>query len=80
MASSVKDLNKFTSINTGVYSQMKSWASLKLIYLDYVAGIYSSIMKHAYPNNFFYVDLFAGAGIGCIEDSPKDLILGSAPA
>ena len=56
---------------------MRSWAAIKLIVLDYFASIYTSIIPYRF-SKFYYLDMFAGAGIGIVEDSKGDLILGSS--
>ena len=74
-----QDFEKIIKIKEGVYNEVKSWSSLKLIFLNYVAHVYASIMKNQryYHDKYFYVDLFAGSGIGKVTDNKNDLIFGS---
>jgi len=73
----VKDFEKVVRIKQGIYNEVKSWSTLKLVFLNYVADVYSKIMKIYYPNKYFYIDLFSGAGIGKVIDNRNDLVFGS---
>jgi len=70
-------LDALSKIKEGVYNPSRPWSPLKLAFLHYVADIYTSIFsKIGYIKNMFYVDLFSGSGINCIEEK-KELFLGS---
>ena len=69
--------DKVCRTHEGVYNEVKSWSALKLIFLDHVADVYSSIMKNRYPGRYSYVDLFSGSGVGKVEDVKGDRIFGS---
>jgi three-Cys-motif partner protein len=69
-------VDKFSKIEYGIYTDTHPWAVLKLIYLDYIAGIYATLISKRYKK-YYYVDLFSGSGIGKISEIKNDLILGS---
>jgi three-Cys-motif partner protein len=69
--------NKVINTKKDVFNPVGSWASLKLIFLNYVAGVYTTIMNVHFKNRYFYIDLFSGPGINKVEDSNDDLIFGS---
>jgi len=73
------DLQKLIDTKKGIYNSVKSWSTLKLIFLNYVADVYSRIMKNRnyFKDKYFYVDLFSGSGINTVDDSSGDLIFGS---
>jgi three-Cys-motif partner protein len=74
-----KQYQQIIQIKQGVYNDVKSWSSLKLIFLKYVSDVYSGIMKSNkfFSDKYYYVDLFSGSGIGKVIDNKKDLIFGS---
>jgi len=71
-----ESVDKFSKIGEGIYTDTHPWAVLKLIYLDYIAGIYTTLIGKRFEK-YFYVDLFSGSGIGKISEIKNDLILGS---
>lgn len=74
----MKDISQFTDIEKEYYNPVKSWAAIKLIVLDYfVGGAYVPILSRRF-DKLYYVDLFAGSGIGKVIDNKGDLILGSS--
>jgi len=75
-----KEIEQIESIEKEICNEVKSWSSLKLIFLNYVADIYSKIMgsdKSIFKDKHYFIDLFSGSGIGKVIDSQDDIILGS---
>jgi three-Cys-motif partner protein len=71
-------IGSLAKIKEGIYNPIRSWSPLKLVFLHYVASIYTTIIakqKKLFPN-MYYIDLFSGSGIDKIEDT-GDLCLGS---
>lgn len=60
-------LESAAEISPEVTTSMKPWAIMKLLFLDSYASEYVPLIKKYYKN-FFYVDLFAGSGIGKIQE------------
>lgn len=75
-----EDIQHLADIQKGTYNPTSPWSPLKSVFLYYVADIYSGIIqsgiRKGYWKNMYYLDLFAGSGIGQI-DGTKDLVLGS---
>lgn len=70
-----KEIEKISNINPNTYNEFKEWTPLKLIFLNYVLGMYTPIISSHFKN-MFYVDLFAGSGINKTNKN-KDTIMGS---
>lgn len=72
-----EEISHIQAINPDVYNEFGAWTPLKLILLNYVFHVCSTIInrttifKHKY-----YVDLFAGSGINKIKGK-DDFIIGS---
>ncbi len=75
-----EQLQTSISVQKGIYTQTHLWSLLKLVFLSYSSYIYSRIMSkhHYFSDKYYYVDLFAGSGIGQVVDSDKkELVFGS---
>lgn len=71
------DIQKFSNLKEEICNEIGLWASLKLMFLDIYSGFYKNIISRFYHDNYFYVDLFAGSGIGKIEDMKDVFVFGS---
>ncbi len=75
-----EQLQMAVETDAGNYTKTHLWSLLKLVFLSYSSYIYSNIMgRHGYySDKYYYIDLFAGSGIGRIIDSGNsELVFGS---
>lgn len=72
-------LEKAAKIDSDIYTDERLWSLLKLIFLNYSSSIYTNIINRYYPERYYYIDLFAGSGVGKVTDTGRnELTLGSS--
>ncbi len=64
-------------IDPNVYNEFQAWTPLKLILLNYVLDVCTTIIKtKSFFKKLYYIDLFAGSGINKIKET-TDFFIGS---
>ncbi len=72
------EIQHILSIKPDVYNEFKEWTPLKLILLNYMLNVCTTIVKNkSFFKKSYYVDLFAGSGINKIKGT-DDYLIGSS--